>query len=147
MGAEKDAGGARAPLAYSESPEERPPWADVRDRFLERIAEVQDAQDTPLRKIPVVNHRELDLLVLYVFTMRRGGAKKVRRTPGCHLAGRRGRRCDGVPPDRRGSVLFSRQVTENMQWSEIYREMKHAPPMTNAAFKLRETYERSVAAR
>jgi hypothetical protein len=34
------------------------------------------------------------------------------------------------------------QVKENLWWSEVYREMKHAPPMTNAAFKLRETYEK-----
>ena len=27
-------------------------------------------------------------------------------------------------------------------WSEVYREMKHAPPMTNAAYKIRESYER-----
>ena len=65
-------------VAYVETPEERPPWAALRDELLERVVADQEALGTPLRKIPVVNHRELDLLVLYVMTMRRGGAKTVR---------------------------------------------------------------------
>jgi hypothetical protein len=66
------------PLAYAELPAERPPWASLRDALLARVVADQDARGTPLRKIPVVNHRELDLLTLYVISMRRGGFKRVR---------------------------------------------------------------------